>query len=58
MLIIPFSASMSFLVVLSSSCPSTPISAKIVKHVAIVGLAHPVILFTFSVLGISGIFGS
>ena len=58
MLIIPFSASMSFLDVLSSSCPSTPVSVKIVKHVAIVGLAQSIILFTFSVLGISGIFGS
>jgi hypothetical protein len=55
-LIIPCSASMSFLCVVTSSCASNPVSARIVKIVAYFLDDALMILLMFSVVGISGIF--
>lgn len=57
-LIIPCSASMSFLVIPCSSAPSIPVSAMIENIVAYLRVAEFMILYAFSVVGISGVFGS
>jgi len=57
-LIIPFSASMSFLCVVTSSWASMPVSARIVKIVAYFLVDADIILLMFSVVGISGILRS
>jgi len=54
--IIPCSVSMSFLCVVASSCPSSPVSVRIVKIVAYLGVDALMILLMFSVVGIIGIF--
>jgi hypothetical protein len=46
---------MYFLVIVSSSFPSNPVSAKIVKIVANFGVDALIILFMLSSFGISGI---
>jgi len=56
--IIPCSVSMSSRLVLSSSFPSAPVSAKIVKIVAYFWDALFTISSTFSVVGIIGVFSS
>jgi hypothetical protein len=57
-LMIPCSWSMSFRCVVTSSCPSSPVSARIVKIVAYFSVAALMILFMFSVVGIRGILRS
>lgn len=57
-LIIPFSASMSFLCVVTNSWASMPVSARIVKIVAYFLVDALIILLMFSVVGISGILRS
>ncbi len=57
-MIIPCAVSMSFCCMFESSCPSSPVSVKIVKSVAYFLLEAEMILFMFSVVGISGIFRS
>jgi len=57
-LIIPFSASMSFRCVVTNSWASIPVSARIVNMVAYFLVDADIILFMFSVVGISGILRS
>ena len=53
---IPLSMSISFRVTVASSCPSKPVSFRIVKIVAYLREAADIILSTFCVVGIRGIF--
>ena len=55
-LMFPLSVSMSFRVTVASSCPSKPVSFRIVKIVAYLREAADIILSTFCVVGIRGIF--
>jgi len=55
-LITPFSLSMYWRVVLASSQPSKPVSFRIVKIVANLGVEAEIILSMFAVVGMSGIF--
>jgi hypothetical protein len=57
-LIIPCSWSMSFLCVVTSSCASSPVSARIVNIVAYFLFVAAMILLMFSVVGMSGSFRS
>jgi hypothetical protein len=56
MLIFPCSRSMFFCGVVSSSCPSAPVSSSMVNIVVYRVVAEFIILFTFSVVGIIGVF--
>ena len=49
---------MSWRVVVASSCPSTPVSLRMVKIVAYFRVEADIILSTFAVVGMSGIFRS
>lgn len=55
---IPCSLSMSWRFVVASSCPFKPVSLRIVKIVAYSLVEADMILSTFAVVGMSGIFRS
>ena len=57
-LIIPCSLSMYCLVMVASSCPSKPVSFRIVKIIAYLRVDADMILSIFAVVGMIGIFRS